>query len=172
MSWLNSKQDPSLDALGPMPMHLYQELDRTVRYYLRNGRMNKWLSLALASVAILTSFVIAIGGIIFDASGKVLGVIALLPAFVIFLNNVIQPHERAAWCFQKKDKLNALRRYLLYGCDHNNMEAPLIAISAEWSRIDAEMHEQSRTALKINWAAFETKFPGSITSDTPQSKSN
>jgi hypothetical protein len=172
MSWWNSKQDPSLDTLGPMPMHLYQELDRTVRFYRRNGRLNKWLSLALASVAILTSFGIAIGGIIFDASGKVLGVVALLPAFVIFLNNVIQPHERAAWCFQKKDKLNALRRYLLYGCDHSAMDAALIAISTEWSRVDAEMHEQSRTALKINWAAFETKFPGASTTDSDRLKSN
>lgn len=154
-----------------MPLHLYQELDRTVRFYRRHGRLNKWLSLALASVAILTSFVIAIGGIIFDASGKVLGVIALLPAFVIFLNNVIQPHDRAAWCFQKKDKLNALRRYLLYGCDHTAMDAALIAISSEWSRIDAEMHELSRTALKINWAAFESKISGSTASDAASHKS-
>jgi hypothetical protein len=129
----------SPDALKERIATLNQELDRTVRFYRRRGRSANWLSLLLVVAGLLASVLIAIGGILFDLPSKFLGTLALIPAAAMLINSVIQPQARSDWNYAKKDRLNALRRELLYELSDPPRPEEVRRLSREWTLIDSDM---------------------------------
>jgi hypothetical protein len=137
---------------------LNTELERTTTHYRNLGRRNYGFALLLAVSALIASAAIAIGGILFDASGKVLGVIALVPAIATLIGTVLQPQGRSSWHYKKKDKLNALRRRLLYQLPESPSADNVAAIAKEWDGIDDEMNEAWEKNLSIDLSPI-TRIP-------------
>jgi hypothetical protein len=147
----------SPDGLKERIANLNQELDRTVRFYRRRGRSANWFSLLLVIAGLLASVLIAIGGILFDLSSKFLGTLALVPSVAMLVNSVIQPQARSDWNYAKKDRLNALRRELLYELSDPPCPEEVRRISGEWTLIDSEMNVAWHQSIAINWSAL-TRF--------------
>jgi hypothetical protein len=133
---------------------LNQELGRTVRFYRRRGRSANWLSLFLVVAGLLASILIAIGGILFDVSSRFLGALALIPSAALLINSVIQPQARSNWNHAKKDRLNALRRELLYELSDPPNPEEIKSISRKWSQIDSGMDVAWHQTIAIDWSAL------------------
>jgi hypothetical protein len=144
----------SPDGMKERLASLHQELDRTVHFYRRRGRSANWFSLLLVVAGLLASIIIAIGGILFDLSSKFLGTLALVPSAAMLINSVIQPQARSDWNYAKKDRLNALRRELLYELSDPPHPEELKRISREWNIIDSEMNVAWHQTIAIDWSAL------------------
>jgi hypothetical protein len=155
MNWFH--QSPKMPTnLAERAQSLHDELDRAARHYRRVARLNYHFSLLLVWASIVASAAIAIGGILFDASGKVLGVIALVPAIATLINSVYQPQARANWHYKKRDRLNALSRRLRYKLPVDPTADNIAAVSNDWQKLDQEMDELWQKNIAIDWSAIST----------------
>jgi hypothetical protein len=102
-------------------------------------------------VALAASISIAVGGIVFDLSARLLGMIALVPTGAMLVNTVYQPHDRARWHYTKRDRLNALRRRIMYELPEQLSGDDVAAVSHDWSTLNAEMDAQWYKSIRINW---------------------
>jgi hypothetical protein len=108
----------------------------------------------LVVAGLLASILIAIGGILFDLSSKFLGTLALIPSAAMLINSVMQPQARSDWNYAKKDRLNALRRGLLYELSDPPDPEEVKIISRQWALIDSEMNVAWHQTVAINWSAL------------------
>jgi hypothetical protein len=149
---------------------LNDELDKAIRHYRRLARLNYHFMLFLVWVAILASAAIAIGGILFDASAKLLGVIALVPTIATLINSVYQPQARSNWHYKKRDRLNALRRRLQFELPMEPSADNIAAISNEWTKLDSEMDQLWEKNVTIDWSAITSIRRPSAEQESQQSK--
>jgi hypothetical protein len=166
MWFSKSSQIPS--SLSERAQSLHDEIAKAAAHYQCMARLNYHFSLALVWLALGASVFIAVGGIAFNVSAKMLGITALVPTIAMLVNTVYQPQSRSRWHYAKRDRLNAMRRRLKYELPERPTADNIAAVSHDWAKLDVEMDDHWHKTIQIDWNAISSlKVPSSST--PPQS---
>jgi hypothetical protein len=127
---------------------LEAELSARVDHYRHLARFNYRFAYGLILLAVFLSIAAAVAGIVFDKSGKVVGIIALAPGFIALAAGTLKPQARANWHYRQCYALEELRRKLEYE------GANVKEISKAWSELGERMSAEWENQLGLDVDAF------------------
>lgn len=141
---------------------LYSELSNAVYHYRRLARRSYYFAVFLALLALVASGAAAVTGIVLKTPSEIVGLMALVPGAVAAFAAIMQPQGRANWHYRKKDRLNALRRRLIYGSPSAASSSTIAQVALAWEQINMDMNEEWEKKYTIDLSSFRgpgTKEP-------------
>ena len=153
ITWSSRRLPSQVPAtLSDRAQSLHGEIVGDVKHYDRQAKFNYCFSLGLAWLALAATICIAVVGIGSILSAFWLGIIALVPTGAMLVDRFYQPHDRARWHYTKRNRLNALRRRLIYEAPEQLSAENVAGVSRDWETLTDVMDDEWYRTIRIDWS--------------------
>ena len=130
---------------------LKSKLNEGIRRPESLARNNHWISLSLMGIALTSTTVAGLGGLLFEFNSKVVSTLALVPGALALVENTFKFQDRSNWHYRKKTALEGLKSRLLWQLPESPSADNVAAIAKDLDKLEERMDDEWRRTFKLAW---------------------
>ncbi len=131
---------------------LKTQLEGDIRFEVNRAKFDHWASMILMFLALASSGVAGIGGLLEVFTIKQTGAIALLPSILALIATTLKFEGKSAWHYRKKNRLEDLRDQLILQLPEIPTLDQIAALSKKRSNCIKSFQDEWEPNFPMDWS--------------------